>query len=80
MGIQAGIDPSSASPRMNQYETGKHRPDPKTIEKLCEVLGVPVAYLYCEDDGLAQIIEHYSRLTKKDKEKVLKIVSQNAKS
>lgn len=26
-GIKAGLDPSVASPRINQYETGKHVPD-----------------------------------------------------
>ncbi|KTC81709.1 helix-turn-helix domain-containing protein [Legionella brunensis] len=27
LGIAAGIDQFSASPRINQYETGKHTPD-----------------------------------------------------
>lgn len=75
LGIDAGIDPSAASPRMNQYETGKHRPDPNMTERLCQVLGVPVAYLYCEDDELAQIIASYSRLSDDEKRKILEIIA-----
>ena len=33
LGVKAGIDQFSASPRMNQYETGKHTPDFGTIKK-----------------------------------------------
>jgi len=79
LGIDAGIDPSAASPRVNQYETGKHRPDPKMTERLCEVLGIPVAYLYCEDDDLARIIANYSHLSDKDKKKLLAIIEKAEK-
>lgn len=61
---------------MNQYERGKHRPDVKTIERLCKVLKVPVAYLYCEDDQLARVIVSYPRLVLADKKKVLKLVEK----
>lgn len=76
LGIDAGIDPSAASPRMNQYETGKHRPDPNMTERLCQVLGVPVAYLYCEDDDLARIIATYSKLSLRDQKGILEIIEQ----
>ena len=33
LGIQAGLDPSVASPRMNQYEKGSHLPDINTAKK-----------------------------------------------
>ena len=76
LGIDAGIDPSVASPRMNQYETGKHRPDPKMTEKLCEVLGVPVAYLYCDDDDLARVVAGFSQLNEEDRRAILEIIDQ----
>ena len=45
LGIKAGIDPSSASARMNQYERGKHLPDYKTIQRLAEILQEPVYFI-----------------------------------
>lgn len=76
LGINAKIDPTVASPRVNQYEKGKHRPDPKMAEKLCEVLGVPVAYLYCEDDDLARVVANFARLNDGDKKKVLALIKK----
>ena len=56
LGIKAGIDEFSASPRINQYERGKHMPDLLTAERLCKVLNVPPPYLYAKDDKLAEWI------------------------
>lgn len=44
LGIEAGIDEFSSSPRMNQYERGKHIPDISTIARIAKVLDVPTAY------------------------------------
>ena len=63
LGIQAGMDPSVASPRINQYERGKHAPDTNTLSKLGQVLGMPVAYFFAEDDDLAVLIANFHRLT-----------------
>jgi len=76
LGIKAGFDESGASARMNQYETGKHRPDMNTVKKLCAVLDVPVPYLYCDDDDLAKVIEGFVRLNEADKSRILKIVEK----
>ncbi len=56
LGELAGIDELSASPRMNQYETGKHAPDYVTIRHIAEVLEVPVSYFYEEEDWRARVI------------------------
>ena len=61
---------------MNQYERGKHRPDAKTIERLSNALNVPVAYLYCEDDQLAQVIVNYQQLSSADKKKVAALMEK----
>ncbi len=53
LGILAGIDEFSASPRINQYERGKYAPDFRTIERIAKVLGVPSAYFYAVEDDLA---------------------------
>jgi transcriptional regulator with XRE-family HTH domain len=56
LGVLAGIDEASASARMNQYERGKHEPDWLTVQRLAVALGVPVAYLYAEDDATAELL------------------------
>lgn len=71
LGIKAGIDQFSASARMNQYETDKHMPDFGTVKRIANVLHVPTAYFYCDDDCLAQLIIAWSRATKKNKEKLI---------
>ena len=71
LGIEAGIDSFSASPRINQYERGKHTPDYNTASRLAEVLNVPTPYLYAEEDDLAEIILAFGTLPKRLKKKAL---------
>ena len=56
LGVAAGIDEMSASPRVNQYERGKHAPDFQMAQRLAVVLKVPTAYLYTEEDDLAEVL------------------------
>lgn len=76
LGILAGIDEASASARMNQYETGKYAPDLLMTKKIAEVLEVPVAYFYTEDDLLAEIIMQLHFLTKLQQKEVLDFMSK----
>lgn len=71
LGIRAGIDESSASPRVNQYERGKHTPSYTTLVQLAKVLKVPVPYFYCEDDRLARLIIVYGKLPAKTRNQLL---------
>lgn len=63
LGSAAGIDPSVASTRVNRYERGVHLPDMETAARLAAVLGVPLAYLVAEEDGLARVIEAFAGLS-----------------
>jgi transcriptional regulator with XRE-family HTH domain len=63
LGVRAGIDESSSSARINQYERGKHTPDFTTASNLAKVLDVPPAYFYADDDCLADLIATYGRLS-----------------
>ena len=56
LGVAAGIDEMSASPRVNQYERGKHAPDFQMVQRLAAVLQVPAGYLFTEDDDLAEAL------------------------
>ncbi|WP_158144494.1 helix-turn-helix domain-containing protein [Vibrio metschnikovii] len=57
-----GVRISSASPRMNQYEKGKHTPDVQTLKLLADELGVPLSYFFCEDEISAELAVLISKL------------------
>ena len=59
LGIEAGLDEFVASTRINRYETGVHQPNLQTMQRLADVLGVPLAYFYAEDDELALLIRDF---------------------
>ncbi|MFP3184264.1 MAG: helix-turn-helix transcriptional regulator [Paraburkholderia sp.] len=63
LGIEAGLDPSAASTRINRYELGIHKVDYAFATRLAEVLKVPVAFLYTEDPELAHLILLFGRLS-----------------
>ena len=71
LGIQAGMDQFSASPRINQYERGKHVPDFATAARLAQVLLIPVTYLYADNDELAELILLFTSATKEVQEETL---------
>ncbi len=59
LGIEAGIDASVASSRVNKYETGLNQVDLATARKLADVLRVPVSFFYEDDDELAGLLFRY---------------------
>ncbi|WP_278249808.1 helix-turn-helix domain-containing protein [Lysobacter enzymogenes] len=71
LGIAAGLDPTVASPRINQYEAGKHAPDIRTLEMLGKVLGKPVPFFYATDDALAEAIDLLAKMSVRARKKAL---------
>ena len=71
LGIEAGIDPFSASPRINQYERGKHIPDFATAQRLAKVLGIPTPYLYADNDMIAEVLVYFQSLPIREKRKLV---------
>lgn len=67
LGIEAGLDPSVASTRINRYEMGVHRADNPITQKVADVLDIPVAYLYAEADALAELILLFERASAEQK-------------
>jgi transcriptional regulator with XRE-family HTH domain len=49
--------------RINQYERGVHTPDHATACKLARVLRVPTAFLYSDDDRIAELLLAVEHLT-----------------
>jgi transcriptional regulator with XRE-family HTH domain len=56
VGVSIGLDESCSRTRISRYETGAHEPALATSQLLANALGVPLAYLYCEDETMAEII------------------------
>ncbi|WP_318521970.1 helix-turn-helix domain-containing protein [Photobacterium leiognathi] len=75
LGIRIGIDESSASARMNQYEKGKHTPDISTLKKMADELGVPLNYFFCEDESSAELTIAISKLSIKQRKLLLKLIA-----
>lgn len=64
LGKLAGIDEFVASTRINRYEKGIHEADVETAGKLAEVLNVPLAYFYADDEALAELILQFIKIKK----------------
>ncbi|MFU1853170.1 helix-turn-helix domain-containing protein [Citrobacter portucalensis] len=84
LGIAAGIDEFVASTRINRYEKGVHEPGTEIVQKLAEVLRVPLAYFYAEDDDLAELMLVYGALSRQDRIEIIsyakeKLLNKNAK-
>lgn len=71
LGIAAGLDRFVASTRVNRYERGVHQPDPVTVQRLADALGVPAAYLFASDERLARMILTFSTLPTKAQDRVI---------
>jgi transcriptional regulator with XRE-family HTH domain len=71
LGIRAGIDPSVASARINQYERQRHQPAFEIVRRLAQVLKKPAPFFYAADDSLAELIASYGKLSVSDREKLL---------
>jgi len=79
LGIMAGIEKSTASARMNQYEKGKHAPDWSTLSSIAQVLNVPESYFYVVDDLEAELLLRIYFFTDDEKRRVLAFVDNDAK-
>ncbi len=77
LGMRLGMEQSSASARMNQYEKGKHAPDYQTMQLIAAELELPVAYFYCDDELLAELICAISTLKKEEQELLLKKICED---
>jgi transcriptional regulator with XRE-family HTH domain len=71
LGIQLGMEPGTASARMNHYEKGKHTPDYITLKAMADELGVPVAYFFCESESTAELLCLLEKMSEEDKAELL---------
>lgn len=76
----AGLEESSSSARMSRYESGIHEPPHQFVETIGRVLGIPLAYFYCSDDRLADIIRIYGEISEADREALHRVAVDTAAS
>ena len=62
IGVAIGIDEPSSRARISRYELGVHEPPLPTARLIAHAMGVPLTYLYCEDDNLASLLLALHRL------------------
>ncbi|MFM2584354.1 helix-turn-helix domain-containing protein [Vibrio campbellii] len=77
LGERIGMDASSASARMNQYERGKHTPDVQTLKLIADELGVPLNYFFCEDESSAELACIISQMTESERKKLIASLCQS---
>ncbi|WP_036800661.1 helix-turn-helix domain-containing protein [Photobacterium marinum] len=77
LGIRLGMDPSSASGRMNHYEKGRHMPDIATLRRIADELGVPLSYFFCDSDSSAKLACLIEKLSEEDKEELIRKLEDN---
>ena len=76
LGILVGMEPSSASARMNHYEKGRHTPDISMLKKMAEKLDVPLNYFFCEDETSAALACLIDKLSDTEKTKLILELSE----
>lgn len=75
LGIQIGIDPASASARMNRYELGKRVPDFDLVTRLADELGLPAAYFYAIGEDEAELLRKFHVLNHAEKVRVMALIA-----
>lgn len=79
LGVAIGLDEGSSSARISRYETGIHEPPFAIATSLASALCVPVAYFYCDDDRLADLLICFAALSENQREQLLTFASQLTK-
>ena len=78
LGLRIGLEPASASTRMNRYELGKRSPDLELVERIAEELGLPAAYFYAVRDEEAELLRQFSALSTKGKTRVMEVIAEES--
>ncbi|EHD2268143.1 helix-turn-helix domain-containing protein [Vibrio cholerae] len=76
LGIRIGMEPSSASGRMNHYEKGRHVPDLGTLERMAEELNVPLNYFFCRNKLSAELACVIDKMSDEEKAALLDRLSR----
>lgn len=78
LGVAIGLDEESSSARISRYETGTHEPNFRTASRIAAALGVPVAFLFCDDDEMARAILAFAGIDQGRRGRVLALMERAA--
>lgn len=78
LGLEIGLEPESASTRMNRYERGTRTPDLGLVERVAHQLGLPVAYFYAAADDEAELLQVFHRLDEAARRQVVLFATELA--
>lgn len=73
LGLEAGLDPMSASTRMNRYELAKRAPSYDLVERIAEVLNLPVTYFFAPEADIAELLVLFHKMSSSDKARLLEL-------
>jgi transcriptional regulator with XRE-family HTH domain len=73
LGLQAGLEVESASARMNRYERGTRVPSVELMERIGNVLNLPLTYFYAADESEATLLVSFHRMSSDDREALLRV-------
>ena len=76
LGIEAGLDPMSASARMNRYELGNRTPNFELVEEIARILQVPSPYFYARDEQTARLLLAFGKMSAGEKSRLLEAAEQ----
>lgn len=69
-------DKRSGSVLINRYEREVNRADMETAAVVARTLGVPLAYLFAEDDDQAELLLAFAKLSKQGRADILEMIRQ----
>ena len=72
LGVAIGLDETTSSARISRYETGVHEPPIATARLLAMELGVPLAFLYCDDDDLAVALLNLAGMSTAERRRLMR--------
>lgn len=79
LGVAAGVAPDVARTRINRYEKGVNECDLRTAKRLADALGLPLAALFAESDGMAAAIVALSELSEEELSEAIKDLAKMRK-
>lgn len=74
LGLRVGLEPESASTRMNRYELAKRVPAFELVDRIATELDLPVAYFYAVSDVEATLLLTFYKLSAEKQKLVLEYI------
>jgi len=76
LGLMAGLEVESASARMNRYERGTRAPTTELMERIADVLKLPLAYFYAVEESEAALLVSFHQMSHDNKKTLLEIAAK----